>query len=54
MANSMRGCADYDAERTKVLESRGVKVIRFAKVEIEGDPDDVAVRIRAALRLPFG
>ena len=28
---------DYDAERTKVLESRGIKVSRFANAEIESD-----------------
>ena len=26
---------DYDAERTKVLESRGIRVIRFANAEVE-------------------
>ncbi len=45
--------ADYDAERTRVLESRGVNVIRFTNAEVEGDLDDVLVQIRAALRLPF-
>jgi very-short-patch-repair endonuclease len=45
--------ADYDAERTKILESRGVRVIRFTNAEVEGDLDDVLVQIRAALRLPF-
>ena len=45
--------ADYDAGRTKVLESRGVSVIRFANVEVENDVDSVLARIRAALRLPF-
>ena len=45
--------ADCDAERTKVLESRSVRVIRFANAEVEGDLDSVLVRIREALRLPF-
>jgi very-short-patch-repair endonuclease len=45
--------ADYDAGRTRVLESRGVSVIRFANVEVENDLDSVLARIRAALRLPF-
>ena len=43
--------ADYDAERTRVLESRGVRVIRFTNMEVEGDLDSVLVRIREALRL---
>ncbi|MBV8104034.1 MAG: endonuclease domain-containing protein [Hyphomicrobiales bacterium] len=45
--------ADYDAERTKVLESRGVSVIRFTNAEVEGDLDSVVARIREALQLPF-
>ncbi|HEY3621775.1 MAG TPA: DUF559 domain-containing protein [Roseiarcus sp.] len=45
--------ADYDAGRMRVLESRGVSVIRFANVEVENDLDSVLARIRAALRLPF-
>ena len=45
--------ADCDAGRTRVSESRGVSVIRFANVEVENDLDAVLPRIRAALRLPF-
>ena len=45
--------ADYDAERTKVLESRSVSVIRVTNAEVEGDLDAVLVRIHEALRLPF-
>ncbi len=45
--------AEYDAERTRVLESRGVSVIRFTNVEVEGDLDSVLARIHNALRLPF-
>jgi very-short-patch-repair endonuclease len=45
--------ADYDAGRTRVLESRGVSVIRFANAEVENDLDSVLSRILAALRLPF-
>ena len=45
--------ADYDAGRTRVLESRGVSVIRFANAEVENDLDSVLARILAALRLPF-
>jgi very-short-patch-repair endonuclease len=45
--------ADYDAERTRVLQSRGVSVVRFANAEVEGDIDSVLARIRAELRLPF-
>jgi very-short-patch-repair endonuclease len=45
--------AEYDAERTRVLESRGVSVIRFANVDLENDLDRVLAQIREALRLPF-
>ncbi|HZZ62143.1 MAG TPA: DUF559 domain-containing protein [Roseiarcus sp.] len=45
--------ADYDAERTKVLQSRDVSVIRFTNAEVEGDLDSVLARIHEALRLPF-
>lgn len=45
--------ADYDAERTKVLETRGVSVIRFSNAEVEGDLESVLTRISAALRAPF-
>ncbi len=45
--------ADYDAERTKVLESRGIRIIRFANAEVEGDLNSVLMRICEALRLPF-
>ena len=45
--------ADYDAERTKVLETRGVSVIRFSNAEVEGDLESVLTRIRAALQAPF-
>ncbi len=45
--------ADYDAGRTRGLESRGVSVIRFANAEVENDLDSVLSRILAALRLPF-
>jgi very-short-patch-repair endonuclease len=31
--------ADYDAERTRILESRGVTVIRFTNAEVEGNLD---------------
>jgi len=44
--------ADYDAERTRILETRGISIIRFANAEVEGDLDAVLERIRAALRLP--
>jgi very-short-patch-repair endonuclease len=46
--------ADYDAGRTRVLESRGVSVNRFANAEVENDLDSVLAQILAALRLPFG
>ena len=41
--------ADYDAERTRILETRGISVIRFANAEVEGDLDSVLERIRDAL-----
>jgi very-short-patch-repair endonuclease len=45
--------ADYDPERTRILETRGISVIRFTNAEVEADLDSVFLRIRAALRLPF-
>jgi very-short-patch-repair endonuclease len=45
--------ADYDAERTRILESRGISVIRFGNAEVEGDLDTVLKRIHAALQEPF-
>jgi very-short-patch-repair endonuclease len=45
--------ARYDAERTRILETRGISVIRFANAEVEGDLESVLMRIREALRLPF-
>ena len=46
--------AEYDADRTKALESAGLHVIRFTNDEIRDDLDDVLRRIGAELRLPFG
>jgi very-short-patch-repair endonuclease len=45
--------ADYDAGRTAVIESFGVRVLRFANAEVCGDLDSVLTRIRAELRPPF-
>ncbi len=45
--------AEYDADRTKALESAGLHVIRFTNDEIRDDLDDALRRIGAALRLPF-
>jgi very-short-patch-repair endonuclease len=45
--------ADYDAERTRILETRGISVIRFANAEVEGELDSVLARIRSALQAPF-
>ena len=45
--------SDYDAGRTRVLQSRGFSVVRFANAEVESDIDSVLARIRAELRLPF-
>ncbi len=45
--------ADYDASRSAVIENFGVRVLRFANVEVCDDLDSVLARIRAELRLPF-
>lgn len=45
--------ADYDAGRTAVIESFGVRVVRFANAEVRDDLESVLARIRAELRLPF-
>ncbi len=45
--------AEYDADRTKALESAGLHVIRFTNDEIRDGLDDVLRRIGAELRLPF-
>src|SRR5271169_935804 len=45
--------ADYDASRTEVMESRGVRVLRFTNAEVCDDLDSVLGRIHAELRLPF-
>jgi very-short-patch-repair endonuclease len=45
--------ADYDSGRTNVLESMGVRVIRFTNAEVCDNLDTVLARIRAELLLPF-
>ena len=45
--------ADYDAGRTGVIESKGVRVLRFTNAEVCDDLDSVLARIRVELRLPF-
>jgi very-short-patch-repair endonuclease len=45
--------ADYDAGRTAVIESYGVRVLRFTNAEVCDDLDAVLSRIQAELRLPF-
>jgi very-short-patch-repair endonuclease len=45
--------ADYDAERTKIVEAAGVRGIRFTNDEIRDDLDAVLRRIGEELRLPF-
>jgi very-short-patch-repair endonuclease len=45
--------AEYDRDRTEVLERLGVRVVRFSNEEVCADLDSVLERIRAALRLPF-
>jgi len=46
--------ADYDSERTAVLEGFGVSVERFTNEDVCNALDSVLARIRAAMRLPFG
>lgn len=46
--------ADYDAGRTAVIESFGIRVIRFTNAEVRDDLDSVLARIRAEMRLSFG
>lgn len=36
---------EYDAERTKFLEERGVRVLRFKNVEVDNDFENVLRRI---------
>jgi very-short-patch-repair endonuclease len=45
--------AEYDAERTKVVESFGARVIRFTNDQVRDDLDAVLRRIGDELRLPF-
>jgi very-short-patch-repair endonuclease len=45
--------AEYDADRTEVIERLGLRVVRFTNVEVCEDLDSVLERIRAELRLPF-
>ena len=45
--------ADYDTERTKFPETRGLSVIGFANAKVEGDLDSDLARIGEALRAPF-
>lgn len=45
--------ADYDADRTEILERMGVRVIRFTNAEVCDDVDSVLARIHAELRAPF-
>ena len=39
--------------RAKVLEGKGVRVLRFTNAEVCDDLDSVLVRIQVELRLPF-
>lgn len=44
------GCqVEYDAARTRFLESRGYRVIRFTNAEVMGNPEGVAEAIFVAL-----
>ena len=46
--------ADCDDGRSEILQSRGVRVIRFTNEEVCGDIDSVLAQIGAELRIPFG
>jgi very-short-patch-repair endonuclease len=43
----------YDEERTKVLQSAGVRVVRFSNREVREELESVLQSIRTELRLPF-
>ncbi len=43
--------AAYDVERTKFLEARGIRVLRFQAEEVEKDLPGVLLKITAAVRL---
>ena len=45
--------AEYDDERSKVLEAAGVHVLRFTNEEVCNDLESVLQRIVAELQLPF-
>ena len=45
--------ADYDAGRTAIIETYGVRVLRFTNAEVCDDLDSVLARIGAELCLPF-
>jgi very-short-patch-repair endonuclease len=45
--------ADYDSERTAILEQLGVCVVRFTNEEVCNALDSVLARIRGEMRLPF-
>jgi very-short-patch-repair endonuclease len=45
--------SDYDAGRTEVIESAGLRVLRFTNAEVCDDLDSVLTRILTELRLPF-
>ena len=42
--------AEYDAERTQILERLGLRIIRFANAELRNDLESVLARISAELR----
>jgi very-short-patch-repair endonuclease len=45
---------EYDLERTKYLESSGLKVLRFTNAEVENDIEQVIDRIRGCSPFPSG
>ena len=46
------GQVEYDAARTKFLENRGYRLIRFTNAEVMGNPEGVAQAIVDALATP--
>ncbi len=45
--------AEYDAGRTQVFESIGIRVLRFTNAEVTDELDSVLERIHAELKLPL-
>ena len=44
--------ADYDAERDRIIQERGIRVLRFANAQVLRDRPGVLARIQAAMQQP--